>query len=143
MAWIEDITQSKREPVPRACYSLYYSPLPVCIQTAVFVIFILFSPVYHSAAAGAICNTKSLEDNPFSPQGTAFLTAVSLVSHVSQEQILALSSLRNCQKPKKRVLPEETGPTLEERLCRMVRMSEKVMKTMCSSLCQKRSSPFC
>ena len=50
------------------------------------------------------------------------------VSCLTQEQILALSSLRNYQQPKKRVLPEDSGPTLEERTCKMLRTSEKVMK---------------
>jgi hypothetical protein len=113
--------------VPRACYCLDYSPLPVYIQTAVCVIFISIVPflsqccsLYHES----MCNTKSLQDNPYSlPHSSP-----SDVSCLTQEQILALSSLRNYQQPKKRVLPEDSGPTLEEHTSKMLRASERVRK---------------
>ena len=104
----------------------------------------LLSPFHHSAAAGSMWNTKSLQDNPFLPQGTAFLTAVSLMSHVSHRsrscpfQAFGITSSQRSESYLK-----TPGPRLRNAPAKWFACLKRWWKTMCSSLCQNRSSPFC
>jgi hypothetical protein len=102
----------------------------------------LLSPFYHSAA---VCTTNQcVTRNHFKIIHTAFLTAVRLMSHVSHRsrswpfQAFAITNSQRSE-----YYLRIPGPRLRNTPAKCFARLKGWGKTTCSSLCQKRSCPFC